>query len=91
MSSTEEREALERKSAAQQLARASTEGIPDRKMRAIAKADVYKQLLPVLNAQHSSEQQLHRTYRRLLAWTCGVLTIAVLTSALLIKQYIFTG
>ena len=88
MSSREEQLALQRKSTAQQLARASTEAIVDRKLRALAKADVYKQVLPVLDTQHSNEQQLHRTYRRLLAWTGGALLVAMLTSAILINSYL---
>ena len=83
MPSREEQLALERKTEAQQLARAATEAIPDRKLRALTKADVYGQILPVLDHHHDIQLKLHRTYRRLLAWTCGAFLIATLTAVLL--------
>lgn len=83
MSGNEERLALERKSTAQQLARTATEAISDRKLRALAKADVYGQILPVLDHHHGVQRKLHRTYRRLLAWTCGAFLIAALTAVFL--------
>ncbi len=86
MASREERLALERKSAAQQLARAATEAISDRKLRALAKADVYGQILPVLDSHHGAQLKLHRTYRRLLAWTCGAFGLATLTAVLLGRE-----
>ena len=86
MPSREEQLALERKSAAQKLARAATEAISDRKLRALAKADVYGQILPLLDHHHSAQLKLHRTYRRLLAWTCGAFLVATLTAALLGRE-----
>ena len=86
MLSTEEQLALERKSAAQQLARAATEAISDRKLRAVTKADVYGQILPVLNQHHGAQRKLHRTYRRLLAWTGGAFLLAMLTAILLGRE-----
>jgi len=80
MSSKEEKRALERKSTAQRLARAATEAISDRKLRALAKADVYGHVLPLLDNHYGAQQKLHRTYRRLLAWTCGALLFALLTA-----------
>ncbi len=86
MSSKEERLALERKSTAQQLARAATEAISDRKLRALTKADVYGQILPVLDHHHGVQCKLHRTYRRLLAWTCGGFLLAMLAAVLLGRE-----
>ena len=90
MSSREEQLALERKSAAQQLARAATEAISDRKLRAVAKADVYGQILPVLDQHHGAQLKLHRTYRRLLAWICGAFLLALLT-AIALGRELLTG
>lgn len=86
MSSKEERLALARKSTAQQLARAATEAIADRKLRALTKADVYAQILPVLNHYHGAQRKLHRTYRRLLAGTCGAFLLATLVAVLLGRE-----
>ncbi len=86
MSSREDRLALERKSTAQQLARAATEAITDRKLRALTKADVYGQILPVLNHHHGVQRKLHRTYRRLLACTCGAFLLATLIAVLLGRE-----
>lgn len=83
MPSKEERLALERKSAAQALARAATESISDRKLRALAKADVYGQILPVLDDHYGAQEKLHRTYRRLLAWSCGAFLLSALAAILL--------
>lgn len=88
LSSKEEKLALARKGRAQRLARAATAAISDRRLRALAKADAYKQLLPVLEAHYGAQQQLHRTYRRLLAWTCGALLIAVLMTAYLLNEFL---
>jgi hypothetical protein len=86
MSSDEEKLALERKASAQRLARAATEAISDRKLRALAKADVYSHVLPVMDAHYGAQQQLHRMYRRLLAWTCGALAIALLSAVYLGRE-----
>lgn len=77
MSSREEKLALARKTSAQQLARSATQAISDRKLRALAKADVYGQVLPLLEAHYSAQQHLHRTYRRLLTWTGGALILTL--------------
>jgi hypothetical protein len=83
MSSKEEKLALARKASAQRLARTATEAISDRKLRALAKADVYSHVLPVLDAHYGAQQRLHRIYRRLLALTCGALAIALLSAVYL--------
>ena len=75
--------ALERKSSAQKLARAATECISDRKMRAVAKVDVYNHLLPILEQHYSNQRTLHHRYQRILAGTCGALALAVLTAAII--------
>ena len=82
----ENRRTLERKSTAQQLARAATEAIADRKLRALAKADVYGHILPLLEDHYGAQRKLHRTYRRLLAWTCGAFLLAAATAILLGRE-----
>ncbi len=80
---SEDQLALERKSNAQKLARAATESISDRKMRAVAKVDVYNHLLPILEQHYSNQRTLHHRYRKVLAGTCGALALAVLAAGLL--------
>ena len=65
---------------------AATEAIADRKLRALTKAEVYGQSLPVLNHYHGAQRKLHRTYRRLLAWTCGAFLLATLVAILLGRE-----
>ena len=75
---SEDQLALERKTSAQRLARSATARITDRKVRAEAKVAVYNHIMPILERHYDAERQLHRTYRRLLAGTCGALLISVL-------------
>jgi len=74
---------LERKSTAQQLARSATRTINDRKCRSDARIAIYNHLVPILEEQHLNQQQLHRTYRQLIAWLCGASVLAVVVAALL--------
>lgn len=74
---SEEQLALERKSAAQQLARSATRVVADRRSRAEAKAAVYNHLIPILELHYQSQRRLHRTCRRALACMAGALALAI--------------
>ena len=62
-----DRRALARKSRVQQLARAATRGIRNRRQRMEARIAVYNELIPLIEQHHRAVQRLHRTYLPLVA------------------------
>lgn len=63
----EDRRALARKTSVQQLARAATRGIQNRRQRMEARIAIYNELIPVIEQQHRARRRLHQTYLPLVA------------------------
>ncbi len=77
---------LVRKSYAQQLARAASVPVSNRRERAETKASIYNHLLPLLEMHADEQTELRSYYQKLLLGTGGGLfaTLSVLTIFLLI-------
>jgi len=80
----EPQEQLLRKSFAQQLARSATQGIDDRRKRAVVKSEIYNHLVPLLDRHWEAMRDLHRFYRKLLAGLGAGLTLSLLLLASLL-------
>jgi hypothetical protein len=76
--------ALVRKTYAQQLARAASGVVQDRKKRAEVKAEFYARMLPVLELHAKEQAQMRQSYQKLVGVLAGALLLAALALALLL-------
>jgi hypothetical protein len=76
------RELLVRKSYAQQLARAASKSVKDRRKRAELKAEIYAHLLPLLEAHDREQSAGRRMYQKLIGALSAALIVVLALLAL---------